>query len=79
MHRGLGWPSSCKICLMILHSFTFKNRVSSSASAADAATSLRMTQRLRMVPLRRMGPVGYGGQSRKKWPAVQLRVLVLEE
>ncbi len=73
-----GCPSSCKISLMILHSFTFKKRAASSASAADAATSLRITHRLRIVPMRRMGSLGVRSQPRKKCPAAQLRALVME-
>ena len=70
-----GWecPSSAKVSRIIFASFTFRKRAPSSASAAEAALSLRMTQRLRMVPFNCMGSFGLGSQLRKKWPDARLR------
>ena len=44
----------------------------SSASAADAATNLRMVHSVKKAPLRRMGSPSRGVQPRKKCPAARL-------
>ena len=49
---GCGCPSSSKVRHITLASFAFKNKAPSSASAADAATNLRIVQRTWIVPLR---------------------------
>ena len=41
---GCGWPSSSSVSLIIFASFVFKNIAPNSASAADAATNLRIMQ-----------------------------------
>ena len=52
---GCGCPISCRMSLMILTSCALRNRAPSSASAAEAATSLRTEHRLRIAPLRKIG------------------------
>ena len=69
---GCGWPSSSSASLMIFASFAFKNIAPNSASAADAATNLRIVQSVRIGPFRRMGQSSSDSQPRKKWPAAQL-------
>ena len=69
---GCGWPSSSSVSLIIFASFAFKNIAPNSASAADAATNLRIVQSVRIGPFRRMGRLSSGSQPRKKWPAARL-------
>ena len=69
---GCGWPSSSSVSLMIFASFAFNNIAPNSASAADAATNLRILQSVRIGPFRRMGCLSSGSQPRKKWPAARL-------
>ena len=69
---GCGWPSSSSVSLMVFASFAFKNIAPNSASAADAATNLRIFQSVRIGPFRRMGRLSSGCQSGKKWPAARL-------
>ena len=58
---------------IIFASIALRKRAPSSASAADAATHLRMVQLVRMAPLRRMGHPSFGREPRKKWPEARLR------
>ena len=69
---GCGWPSSSSLSLMIFASFAFKNIAPNSASAADAATNLRIVQSVRIGPFSRMGCSSSGFHPRKKWPAARL-------
>ena len=69
---GCGWPSSSSVSLVIFASFAFKNIAPNSASAADAATNLRIMQSVRIGPFRRMGQSSSGSQPRKKWPDARL-------
>ena len=69
---GYGWPISSSVSLMIFASFAFKKIVPNSASAADAATNLRIVQSVRIGPFRKMGRLLSGSQTRKKWPAARL-------
>ena len=75
---GCGWPSSSSVILMIFASFAFKNIAPNLASAADAATNLRIVQSVRIGPFRRMGCLLYGYHTRKKCPAAQLLVFLAE-
>ena len=75
---GCGWPSSSSVSLMIFASFAFKNIAPNSASAADAATNLRIVQSVRIGPFRRMGRLSSGCQPRKKWPAARLLAFFAE-
>ena len=52
---GCGWPSSSSVSLIIFASSAFKNIAPNSASAADAATNLRIVQSVRIGPFRQMG------------------------
>ena len=64
--------------LIIFASFAFKNIAPNSASAADAATNLRIVQSVRIGPFRRMGRLYSGCQPRKKWPAARLLAFFAE-
>ena len=63
---GCGWPSSLSIRQKTLASCAFRNSAPSSASAADAATSLRMVHCTWMAPLSLMGSPSRGKLPRKK-------------
>ena len=75
---GCGWPRSSSASLIIFASFAFKNIAPNSASATDAATNLRIVQRVRIGPFRRMGRLSSGCQLRKKWPAARLLAFFAE-
>jgi len=72
---GCECPSSWRVNRSILASRALRKSAPSSASAADAATSFRMTQFMCMLPLRLMGLFSFGRLPRKKYPPVQLRAL----
>ena len=61
---GLGWPISSKVSRIIFAFIALRKNAPSSASAAEAATHLRMVQLVRMTPLRRMGHPRLWGGSR---------------
>ena len=62
---GCRFPSSCKVHLIILASFLFRNIVPSSASVSDAATSLNIWHKVNISPLRCMGCLSFGFHPRK--------------
>ena len=64
--------------LIIFASFAFRNIAPNSASAADAATKLRIVQSVRIGPFMRMGRLSSGCQPRNKWPDVRLLVFFAE-
>ena len=72
---GCGWPSSCNVIRITCASFAFRNRDPSSASAAEAATNLRMLQREWIGPLRLIGFPLIGSDPRKKCPPALLHAL----
>ena len=57
---------------MMFAYFAFKNSEPNSASAADAATNLRIAQQVNIVPLRWIGYLSCGVRPRKKLPAAPL-------
>ena len=75
---GCGWPSSSSVSLIIFASFALKNIDPNLASAADAATNLRMVKSVRIGPFRRMGRLSSGCQTRKKWPDARLLAFFAE-
>ena len=58
-----------------LASCTLRNSAPSSASAANAAISLRMVQVIWIAPLIMIGSASRGMLPRKKYPPAQLRAL----
>ena len=76
---GCGWPSSLSGSMIIFASFAFKNIAPNSASAADAATNLRIVQSVRIGPFRRMGHLSSSCQPRKKWPAARLTFKIMSD
>ena len=69
---GCGFPSSCKVSLVILASFAFRNSDPSSASADYAATNLIIRQSVNISPLRCMGCLPCVLRPRKKCLAAHL-------
>ncbi len=63
---GYGCPSSFSARHMILASSALRKRAPSSASAADAATQLRIVAFVRTAPLRPMGHPSFGSNHKKK-------------
>ena len=47
---GCGWPNSSSISLSILASWALRKSAPNSASAADAATSLKIAQVMWILP-----------------------------
>ena len=73
--EGCGWPSSARVMRRIFASWAFRNKAPSSASAAEAATSLRIVQLMWTAPLRKMGSLSTGIDPKKKYPPARLRAL----
>ena len=69
----LGMPLSSRVSHIIFASNALRNRVPSSALAADAATHFRIVQSVRMVPLRWIGQPSLGTEPRKKCPDTRLQ------
>ena len=69
---GCGCPGSCKVSLMILDCFAFRNSAPIYASGADAATNLSIWHRVNIDPLRFMGCLSCGFHLRNKFPASRL-------
>ncbi len=63
---GCGCPSSSRTRCMTLASCALRNSAPSLASAADAATSLRIVQVMWIAPLMMIGMVSHGMLPRKK-------------
>ena len=63
---GCVCPSSLRIRRMTLASCALRNSAPSSASAADAATSLRIVQVMWIAPLMMIGAASRGMLPRKK-------------
>ena len=72
MRSALGFSSSCKVILIILDYFLFRNSAPSSTSAADAATNFIIWHRVNIAPLRCMGCLSCGFHTRKKCPATRI-------
>ena len=62
---GYGWPNSARISLVLFASFVLRNNVPNSASAADAATILRISYDIVMLPFNLMGSPCCGMLPRK--------------
>ena len=60
---------------MTLASCALRNSAPSSASAADAATSLRIVQVMWIAPLMMIGSASRGMLPRKKYPPARLLAL----
>ena len=69
---GCGWPNSWRMIRMIFASCALRKRAPSSASAADAATILRIVQLTRMAPFNQIGESSRGSVPRKKYPPARL-------
>ena len=69
---GCGCPSSSKVIIMILGSFSFRDSAPSYESAADAAKILRIVQRVNIVSLSWTGCLSCGFHQRKTCFAYQL-------
>ena len=62
---GCGWPNSRSISLGILASWALRNNAPNSASAVDAATSLRIAHVMWMLPFNWMFWLSFGVLPRK--------------
>ena len=63
---GCGCSSTRNFILVIFASFSFKSSATNYASADDAASSLRIVQRVNTTPLRWVGCLSCGDRLRKK-------------
>ena len=72
---GCGCPISSRVSRMILASMALRKRVTSSASAADAATHFKTVDCVKMAPFNLMGHPSLGRDPRKKWPPALLQAL----
>ncbi len=61
----------------ILASCALRNSAPSSASVADAATSLRMVQVILIAPLMMIGLASHGKLPRKKYPPAMVQVILI--
>ena len=68
---GWGYHISCKVSLVILASFVFRNSALVSAYDANAAINSSTWHRVNSTPLRCMGFLSCGFRPRKKFPAAQ--------
>ena len=69
---GCGCPISCKVIIIILDSFAFRNSAPISASASDAAINLSIWHKVNIAPLICMGCLSCGFHRRNKCPAALL-------
>ena len=69
---GCSCPSSCIVNLMLLTSFSFRNRAPCSSSASNAATNLSIWQSVNIAPLRWVGCLSCGFHPRNKFPAAPI-------
>ena len=69
---GCGCPSSSKVIIMILGSFSFRDSAPSYESAADAAKILSIWHRENIAPLRCLGCLPCGFHLRNKCPSDRL-------
>ena len=69
---GCGCPIYCKVSLMILSSFEFRNIAHISASTSDDTTNLSIWHRVNISPLRCMGCLSCGFRPRMKFPSDML-------
>eukprot|EP00957_Ditylum_brightwellii_P117206 8938703-Ditylum_brightwellii.AAC.1 len=69
---GCGWLISCKASHMGLALQASRNKAPNSASAANAATSLRMVHKVCTASLRKMSLPWWILLPRKKWPPAVL-------
>ena len=72
---GCGWSNSERMSRMTLASFVLRNKALNSASAADAATSLRIAHVMAIFPFSLMGLPCWGKLPRKKYPPVLVVLL----